>query len=265
MAECIESGYRWCWEDQYCHPDIPSLCAHPKIYWRFEDEAGNDVWDTYPYAVGGLYIKYGYSGNFGVYAYGFYNVSSWDNIWNRFSANENGFNISSYDLLFPQPQGGRIKIADVGETFTKCVVLVAYDWNTDGNDWVSMGTGVGFIGSGNCVNIQVVSPTPQGIRASVSAEYSVPSGTHQFDIWILYGKDTDGTIERFAETGHYEWAFKQFNVSAPGQSVVTEIDMPGSTVANFPPGTYDALVRILKESNGDRLCDWKIYNNVFTR
>jgi len=124
----------------------------------------------------------------------------------------------------------------------------------------------GWVSGSATIYLDVIDTTViQGVRASVGATYNVPSGSPQFDIWILYGIDVDGTIERFAESGPYEWAFKQFTVNAPGQSRIVDVDLSGEAVANFPSGTYDALVRILKPANGDRLCDWEIYNNVFTR
>ncbi len=164
MAECIQSGYRWCSEDGYCSSGV---CVNPKIYWQFEDAYGNDVWDTYPYAVGGLYLKSGYSGN-SVKGYGFYNASSWDDIWNRFWCDNSGCHINREDYDFTPSNGGRIILADVGERFTKCLTLVAYDWNTDGNSWASKGTGIGFIGTGNCVDILVVEEGAGVVRGQVT-------------------------------------------------------------------------------------------------
>lgn len=165
MVECTESGYRWCWESEYCNEGV---CARPRIWWQFEDSDGNDVMETYPYCYGDLYIRSGYSGTFSVNGYGFYNVPSWDDIWNRFWVDDSGVHINIEDYNFTPPyNGGRIKIASVGETFTKCVALVCYDWNTDGV-WVAEGAGHGYIGTGGCVNIQCVEPGFPEIAGTVT-------------------------------------------------------------------------------------------------
>ena len=261
MVSCTESGYRWCWENTYCHPDIPSLCARPRIWWQFEDSNGNDVMETYPYCYGDLYIRSGYSGTFSINGYGFYNAPSWDDIWNRFWIDDYGvhINIQNYDFT-PSYNGGRIKVASIGETFTKCVVLVAYDWNTDGIDWVATGTGYGWVGTGGCVSIQCVEAVPKGIRCALGAEYSVPSGIHPFNIWLLYGIDVDGTYENFASEGPSQWASGgQINVESPGQSIVTNIDLTNITL---PSGTYDAITIIIDGIDTSIVHDWKIDNDV---
>lgn len=101
---------------------------------------------------------------------------------------------------------------------------------------------------------------PTGIRCDLGSEYSVPSGTHPFNIWVLYGTDVDGTYENFASTGSYQWASGgQINVWSPGQSVVTNIDLTNITL---PSGTYDALTIIIDGINTSIVHDWKIDNDV---
>jgi len=193
MTYCTQLGYQWCDENTYCSG---SICAHPRVYWQFEDEYGNNVWDNYPYAYGGLYIRSGCSGNFNTGIYGFYNASSWDEIWNKFSANEYGFSVSDYDFT-PPYSGGRMKIANVGETFTKCVVLFAYDWNTDwAGTWASTGAGYGWLGNGNCISIKVV----ENIKETIGWEANVPDHgveTHDFYFLSFYGINTNGTLAGF--------------------------------------------------------------------
>jgi len=196
MASCTKSGYRWCWEDEYCSGPV---CAQPRIYWQFEDSDGNDVWDTYPYCYGDLYIRSGYSGTFAVNGYGFYNAPSWDSIWNRFWVDEYGVHINIQDYDFTPPyNGGRIKVASVGQTFTKCVALVAYDWNTDGDYWVATGTGYGWVGDGNCVSIQCVERPPDYQYYDVDG---TPSGAEIWEGSNFYG--VAGMTLALSYTDHY--------------------------------------------------------------
>ena len=196
MGSCTKSGYRWCWEDIYCYGPV---CAQPRIYWQFEDSDGNDVWDTYPYCYGDLYIRSGYSGTFSVNGYGFYNAPSWDSIWNRFWTDEYGVHINIQDYDFTPPyNGGRIKVASVGQTFTKCVVLVAYDWNTDGDYWVATGTGYGWVGTGNCVSIQCVEPPPDYQYYDIDG---TPSGAEIWEGSTFHG--VAGMTLALPYTDHY--------------------------------------------------------------
>jgi len=238
MGECVKSGYRWCWENEYCYE---SVCAHPKIYWQFEDKEGNDVWTTYPYAKGGLYIRSGCSGNYNTNIYGFLNASSWDEIWDKFSADEYGFYVSDYDFT-PPYSGGRMKIADVGETFTKCVALVAYDWNGGGPgyDWASTGAGYGFIGSGNCVSIQVIPDLPS-IKETIGWEANVPSGSHTFYLFSIYGTNTNNTINGFQmDTGRY------MQVNTPTDTRFDDITTPNVS-------KYDCLTIIAENYDGSNI------------
>lgn len=106
-------------------------------------------------------------------------------------------------------------------------------------------------------------PIPKpGIRCTLGAEYFVPSGTHPFNIWLLYGIDVDGTYENFASTGPYQWATGgQINIESPGQSIVTNIDLSNITL---PSGTYDAITIIIDGVDTSIVHDWKIDNDVLT-
>jgi len=152
---CTQSGYRWCWEHSNTYGDAT---ARARIYWQFEDEKGNDVWDTYPYAVKNLYIKAGWKGEGYTVAYGIYNAPSWDNIWDRvFADSLNHHIMNQYDIpLINAGNGGKTKIASQGSTFTKCLVAVALDTDITSDHWAYAGAGYGWIGNGNCVDIKVV-------------------------------------------------------------------------------------------------------------
>lgn len=250
MTECSESGY-WCCEENYYNYGCAT--AYAKVYWRFVDEKGNIIgWNGT--AIENLYVEIrGIGDKF----YLIEGASSWD----EYTCDENG---CSGPHVW-QVSSGLTLLCPAGYTYTYPVACGVWDKDYCGYDWAWTQAARGWVGTGNFFNIKVVPEVPQGVRASVNANYTVPSENPQFDIWILYGIDVDGTIERFAESGYYEWAYKQFNVSAPGGTMIHNVDLSGDNVANFPSGTYDALVRILKPANGDRLCDWEIYNNVFTR
>ena len=93
-------------------------------------------------------------------------------------------------------------------------------------------------------------------RCVLTAEYSVPSETHPFNLWVLYGIDSDGTYENFASTGPSQWApGGQINVEAPSQTIITNIDLSNITL---PPGTYDALTMIVDGIDTSIIHDWVI-------
>jgi len=152
---CTEPGYAYCWENSN---SWDSANANARIYWQFEDDNGF-LNPNSRYAVGNLYRKSGYSSNsnqFGaVQGYGFYNENSWDNIWNKFNCGNLGCKINVQDFDFSVKQG-KTKLAELGETFTDCMILTAVDWRTNSGDWVWTGTGYGWTGNGNCFNFKVV-------------------------------------------------------------------------------------------------------------
>jgi len=102
----------------------------------------------------------------------------------------------------------------------------------------------------------------QGIRCALGAEYSVPSGTHPFNLWVLYGTDVDGTYENFASEGPSQWGGGvQVNIGSPGQSIVTNLNLSNITL---PSGTYDSITIIVDGINTSIVYDWKIDNSVLT-
>lgn len=101
-----------------------------------------------------------------------------------------------------------------------------------------------------------------GIRCNLTARYSVPSGTHRFIIWTLYGTDVDGTYEGFASEGPYQWAGSAtVDVPSPGQDIASSITLPGGSIT-LPPGTYDAITIIIDGDDTSVVYDWKIDNDV---
>ena len=162
---CTQSGYQYCWEN-YCK--YGSATAHAKIYWQFEDDNGIVLPNNN--AIGNLYVKSGYEGTTSVNGYGIYNAASWDIIgsWISCDANHNcKIPIANYAFT-PSKSGGKVKIASQGETFTKCLAIAAIDTNLASNgDWAWAWIGYGWVGSGNCVSIKVVTPcTPSCTCAS---------------------------------------------------------------------------------------------------
>jgi len=153
-GSCSQSGYQYCWEETNTYGDATS---NAKIYWQFEDDNGIVVPNNN--AISNLYIKAGWEGTDHTVAYGIYNAPSWENIEGRiFADSQNNFIMNQYNIpLLNVGNGGKTKIASQGETFTKCLALVAIDTkHTDYYSWVY--AGYGWIGSGDCLNIKVIAP-----------------------------------------------------------------------------------------------------------
>ncbi len=156
---CTESGFDYCSQSSN---SFGNANANAKVFWSFEDDngrigtSGGGVSLT---AVGNLYINADMEGDEG---HVFFNVPSWNSIWNSVMCEANGLfcdmprgNVGdSGDYKF-FTQGNRNKVATIGQTFNKCVAVTALDHNRASNgDWAWTGTGYGWIS--NCPNIKVV-------------------------------------------------------------------------------------------------------------
>ena len=138
-SSCTKSGFDWCEENTY-------QSAHAQIYFSLKDDS-SDGKPSGSYAVGRLYLKYGYVGD---ELYFLENVRSWDD---KLEDSDNGlydFSTGSFSMI--GSTDNTYPLASMGQTFKNCVGLVAQDFN--GGYWTW--TGRGWMGSGNCFNIKVV-------------------------------------------------------------------------------------------------------------
>ena len=253
---CTEPGYKWCWEE---YGSYGSVSGNVKVFWQFQDANGNDVWNTYPNAFGGLYIKGGAfasgsctGGQFcdtTIYGpYVFYNAPSWDWIWNQVSCNGAGCTVSGYNSELPN--GVPVKIASVGQSFTDCVTVVSVIWVSDyTTSWMWKAAGYGWIGGGNCLDIKVVAdtlPIPTGVSASsvslseIKISWNAVSGALSYQIEKSTGKLWTSTTTSTTETDLLPSTTHSYSVRACGSSGCSSWSAyVSATTGAIPQGTLD--------------------------
>ena len=138
-SSCSKSGFDWCEENTY-------QSAHAQVYFSLKDDS-SDGKPSGSYAVGRLYLKYGSVGD---ELYLLENVNSWNDKEEDSDYGLMGFSTGSFSMI--GSTDNTYPLASQGQTFTKCVALVAQDFSGDYWTW----TGRGWMGSGNCFNIKVV-------------------------------------------------------------------------------------------------------------
>lgn len=154
-ASCSQSGYPFCWEKSYTHNGIT---ANSKIFFKLTDDLGRDLTSlNSPYAVGHLIIDVGsqYTKTGKTYIYTNY-INDWSQL-DSICSQEGCFPGTEVEKYAPQ---GKVSLANKGEFYNKCLVVVGYACNGDcsafQNDYAWTTSAYGWLTSSVCPEFKVV-------------------------------------------------------------------------------------------------------------